>query len=92
MNAEAGKFGKVLAKPEYDWPNDLVNPRVNSIKIIFTAGYASTALIPADIRTAILLHAANLFANRGDCGTCTNKAGAPVTSMAIYAKHRVIRL
>lgn len=91
--AEAGKLANVLAQPDFIWPYDLVEPKVDSIKITFVAGFGNDPkFVPADIRNAILLHASNLFANKGDCGDCGNKEGAPANAVAIYAKNKVVNL
>lgn len=53
----------------------------NGIKITYIAGYGSNRTdVPANIRRGIIMIAAHLYTNRGDCdgGNCVMKSGANV--------------
>jgi len=53
----------------------------NAIKVTYIAGYGSNRTdVPANIRRGIIMIAAHLYTNRGDCdgGNCVMKSGANV--------------
>lgn len=59
-------YSKVLPMPNQSWPND-VDPVLQSIHITFKAGYGSAADVPSALKQAVLMIAAGLYSNRGDC-------------------------
>lgn len=66
-----------------------------NVIIEFTAGYGDASTdIPADIKQAILLMVSDLYANRGDCCSCTNADGSvtitPSSAKAILDQYRII--
>lgn len=77
------------------WPN--VDKRLQAIKITFKAGYGDDdSFIPAGYKQAILMHVANLYSNRGDCGGgCSSSvtiSTAPNESKSFYCQQRIINL
>ena len=56
--------GRIVLKPNASWPSDVLHP-LNPIEITFTCGYGATsASVPAAIRSAMLLIVADLYENR----------------------------
>lgn len=70
-----------------------IEPRPQAITIEFEAGYASTDVIPSDLKNALLAHATAVYQNRGDCspdsGGCDCKF-APAEAMAVYKQYRIL--
>jgi uncharacterized phiE125 gp8 family phage protein len=67
-NYDADTFstpGKVAPKPTYTWPTDVYDG-VNAITVVYVAGHASTTLLPAPLREAMLLTIADWYRNRVD--------------------------
>ena len=58
--------GRIVLKPNASWPSDVLH-HLNPIEIIFTCGYGATsASVPAAIRSAILLIVSDMYENRTD--------------------------
>lgn len=72
-----------LIAPTTYWPQS--KNIQQAIKITFTAGYL---VLPANLYEALLVHTANAYMNRGDCGCeCKN---APSESQAAYRQMRIL--
>jgi len=84
-------YSRIFLKPDQCWPTDVANiPQAIIIK--FDAGYGTSSTdVPSALRGALLQHAANFYANRGDC-SCDG-AGAelalPAQSKKIYQQYRI---
>jgi uncharacterized phiE125 gp8 family phage protein len=61
---QASEPNKILQASGYTWPS--VRGFTNDVKIRFVSGYASAALVPAALRSAILLIVGHLYENRED--------------------------
>ena len=86
-NTVESAFSELLLVDGQSWPTDL-DKRKQAVKIDFTTGYGDdSADIPPDIRTAIKMHVANAFANRGDC---MNAKWLPTAAALTYANNRII--
>jgi len=60
-------YSRVVLAEDQSWPTDKDN-RLQSVKIIFKAGYGDDSSdIPAEIRNGLLAHVCSLYENRGDC-------------------------
>jgi|TARA_Y100000310_G_scaffold320268_1_gene376545 uncharacterized phiE125 gp8 family phage protein len=93
VNPEAGKLANLLLAPEQTWPTDAISPRPSAIRITFVVGFGDNDTdVPADIRLAILEHATQMFANRGDCASDSCAGLLPAISKGIYNKHKVVNL
>lgn len=79
-------FSSILLSDGKSWPTD-VDKREQSVKIDFIAGYGTDeSSIPEDIKTAIKMHVANAYQNRGDC---ISQMFLPATSRSIYELNRI---
>jgi len=91
-------FSFVVPASGKDWPTD-GDEILHSIEFDFVAGYTA-ANIPSDLKHALLLHLAAMWANRGDCSGAwsgVNAAGCagcplPPGAQAIYSQHRIYDL
>jgi len=78
----------------YTWPTD-VNYKRQSVYVEFTAGFSATdsrCSIPADLRIAILTHAAKVYETRGDCGCDPELCGVPGQAKSTYNQYKILRL
>ncbi len=77
-------FGRLCLKLGVTWP--VFTRTSNGLKVTFVAGYEA---VPEDVKHAILLMAAWLYTNRGDCSdeTCSGSCGA----MGVLARYKVLR-
>jgi uncharacterized phiE125 gp8 family phage protein len=83
-------YSKIILNQNKYYPTD-GDSEVQSIKIIFTAGYGTEISdIPPSIYLAILNHIAALYENRGDCDAASIASSLPNTSRAIYNSFRLI--
>jgi len=57
--------GRIVLPYGRSWPSETLYPS-NPITIEFVCGWTSAALIPAQIRTAVKMYAAKLYASRGE--------------------------
>jgi uncharacterized phiE125 gp8 family phage protein len=81
-------FSKVV--PTGNWPTN-TDDRLQAVEVIFKAGYTSST-IPDDLKHAILMHVAQLYANRGDCTPpSSSNAGCHLPQYArnIYQLNRI---
>lgn len=80
------KPGRMALKSGQNWPIAL-RP-TNAIDVVFTAGYADSASVPASIKSAIKALSGYLYSNRGDDGCCESGsayiASGAQNIMAIY--------
>lgn len=82
-------YSKIMQADGESWPTDL-DKRAQAVRVDFIAGYGdSSDDIPPDIRTAIKMHVANAFANRGDC---MNAAFLPEASRLTYGSNRIMEI
>ena len=54
--------GRLVLKDGYTWPSTKNN--ANSVTVIYVAGYGLEAAVPQDLKQAVLLLTAHLYANR----------------------------
>lgn len=86
-------FSRLASTDGKSWPNDS-DRRMQAVKVTLTAGYGDTWAMPADLKQAILSHAAFLYANRGDC-TSGEAASASVVDVippcarAVYERYKI---
>lgn len=86
-STEEVDFSSIFLADGKSWPSEIDN-RKEAIKIEFTAGYGPDSdSIPFDIKTAIKMHVANAFWNRGDCSDATF---IPNGSYGTYNQYRII--
>ncbi|MDX2308077.1 MAG: hypothetical protein NW216_07560 [Hyphomicrobium sp.] len=69
---------RVVLGADAEWPDIAV--RDDAVRAVYEAGWADVASVPADVKLAILMTAAKLDANRGDCG-CDDGGGGTVYAM-----------
>ena len=71
------RLSRIVLKSGYTWPTGLREAK--GIMVSYTCGYgASASYVPQAIRQAVLMMAAHMYANRGDCmdpSTCVNACG-----------------
>jgi len=88
-NTIESAYSSLLLNDGEAWPTDVDNRR-HAVRIDFTAGYGGESSdIPSDIRTAIKMHVANAFTNRGDC---MNAKWIPVAAAMTYANNRIMEI
>jgi hypothetical protein len=76
---------RLLLKPDASWPSNL-RP-LSAVAITYVAGYgATTASVPAAIRNGILIHAASLYEQRGQCEDAMD---IPPGAKQLYKQYRV---
>lgn len=81
-------YSHLIPLPGQQWPVGAVDDRQQAVEIIFDAGFgADESFVPEDIKTAIKLHVAAVFANRGDCN---DKTLMPARTAAIYGANRIL--
>lgn len=85
-------YSEIGLNPGYSWPENVLRT-LDAVRITFKSGFADTdAGISADWKTAILAHAASLWANRGDCSESGCANSLPGSSFAFYSQNRIISL
>lgn len=84
-NPDKDQCGRVVLRNLATWPVALRS--ADAVKIAYTAGYAS---VPSTLKQAIMMMAAHLYTNRGDCDpeTCAKACGA----MALLWAYKVQRV
>jgi hypothetical protein len=88
-NTIESAFSAIFLNDGQAWPSDVDNRR-QAVRIDFTAGYGDeSADIPPDLITAIKMHVANAFANRGDCA---NAKWLPSTAALTYANNKIMEI
>ena len=88
-NTVESAYSSILLVDGQSWPPDLDN-RAQAVRIDFVAGYGPDSDdIPGDLKTAIKMHVANAFANRGDCAS---GAFLPKSARATYSLNRIMEL
>ena len=88
-------YSEVLTLEGNSWPTDSDN-RLQAIKITFKTGFGDDETdIPDQFQEAIMAHAAQMWANRGDCDISSSadvKAAVPPASRIIYMQNRIENL
>lgn len=83
------EYSRILLVDGESWPTD-IDSREQAVRIDFTAGYGATSDdIPEDVKTAIKMHIANAFANRGDC---VDGKFLPPGAKGIYLQNRILEI
>lgn len=91
-NSAENDYSEILQKADTDWPTDVEN-RLQTVTITFTCGlFVNAAAVSANWIIAIMNHAANLEANRGDCSSSSCMNLAPPASLAFYEQERIINI
>lgn len=98
----SGEFSRIQPKYGKTWPvtnSEFVS--LNNAELLFTAGYGVGEL-PAPLKTAIMMHVAALWSNRGDCGGVSSgsaysgrnasNSNIPAAAQAIYRQHSIVDL
>lgn len=88
-------YSEVLTLEGQSWPSDTDN-RLQAIKITFKTGFGDADTdIPDCYQSAIMAHAANMWANRGDCDVASSadvKSAVPPVARIVYAQNRIENL
>ena len=95
-NTEEEDYSEVLNNTNQEWPTNVLQ-RLQAVRIDFICGMgANESQIAACWKDAILAHATNLWANRGDCGGCPTgsvvKSAVPPSSHDFYLTKRIHNL
>jgi uncharacterized phiE125 gp8 family phage protein len=88
-------YSRIKLAPTYIWPQ--VFNKEQAVRITFTAGYGAAASVPSAIKLAISMMVANLYENRGDCGTAEAGCGPCATGIPSGARglldsYRIVEL
>ena len=90
-NTIEADYSKIFLNKNENWPSD-VQDVPQAIQISFDAGYGTLSIdVPADIRGALLQHAALFYENRGDCA-CDGvgaELSLPSQSRKIYDLYKI---
>ena len=65
-SADPDLWARVVLREGAIWPTDLRN--VDSIETLYTVGYGTASEVPPSIKQGVLIVAAYMYENRGDCG------------------------
>ena len=90
-------YSELLLADGQRWPTDIDN-RLQAIEIEFKAGLGDDAdAVYAKapwVKSGVLAHVANMYANRGDCGDCGDSSGAylPKVARHLYLQNRIENL
>lgn len=90
-------YSRIIIDDPTTFPSDKAD-RVQSVKVVFTAGYGESETdIPTEIRLALLTHVAYLFNDRGDCscdeGSMSSwMSSLPTTVRRVYNNYRISQL
>lgn len=88
-NTLESDYSEVLLAEDQCWPEDK-DQGLQSIKITFVSGFGDTSAdVPEDIKTALLMHVTHLYQNRGDC---SNEGMIPSMVNSIYLQSRIENL
>lgn len=83
------EYSRILLVDGESWPTD-IDSREQAVRIDFMAGYGATSDdVPEDVKTAIKMHIANAFANRGDC---VDGKFLPPGAKGIYLQNRILEI
>jgi len=84
-------WGRVVLRDSSVWPPNLREAR--AIRVQYTVGYGDDAEdVPSSIRQGLLMVAAYMYTNRGDCPSDTTKCVAAAGASASLAFYRVMRV
>lgn len=84
-------FPIIYLKKDQEWVSGVDNVP-QAIKIVFVAGYGSTAdAVPSEVKMGLLNHVAFLYENRGDCG-CDDASALQSGAKALYDSVKIIDL
>lgn len=82
-------YSKVVLNYNKSWPSDIM-PRLQSIRMTFTAGYGATDTnIPQELQQGMLQHICYLYANRGDGSNESDYAELPGSTKLIYKNFQI---
>ncbi len=89
------EFSLVLPNPQQAWPQDILFGRLQSVEILFIAGWADAADFKerwADLWQALLIHMAYVFQNRGDCSVANGCqcSAAPAEALMVYNQYLIV--
>jgi uncharacterized phiE125 gp8 family phage protein len=88
-------YSNVLTLEGQSWPSDADN-RLQAIQITFKSGFGdSDEDIPDCYQSAIMAHAANMWANKGDCDVASSadiQSAVPPSARIIYLQNRIENL
>ena len=84
-------YSELLLLDGQDWPDD-VDLRMQAVKITFNSGFGTEAVVPQELKEAILLIATALYANRGDCSESGCKDFTPAAAKMILLQNRIENL
>jgi len=96
-NTIENDYSELLLADGQRWPTDIDN-RLQAIEIEFKAGLGDDAdAVYAKapwVKSGVLAHVANMYANRGDCGDCGDSSGAylPKVARHLYLQNRIENL
>jgi uncharacterized phiE125 gp8 family phage protein len=88
------KIIPVTQTPTPDFPSvwAITDNVPQGIQISFVAGFGANAtFVPDELKTAMLMHSASIYTNRGDCSpdgcSCST---APAMALAVYNQYRIL--
>lgn len=90
------KIIPVTQTPTPDFPSvwAIADNVPQGIQISFVAGFGANAtFVPDELKTAMLMHCASIYTNRGDCSpsdTSCSCATAPAMALAVYNQYRIL--
>jgi hypothetical protein len=89
-NTLEGDYSEVLTVDQAQWP-DNTDVRKQAIVITFKAGFSVT---PEWVTEGVAQHVAEMYTNRGDCGSCGDTEGKhlPAVARALYMQNRIENL
>ena len=76
---------RLLLNPNAYWPGNL--RAAGGCEIVYVAGYGKSSSVPQPIKTGILIHAASLYEQRGQC---TDAMALPPGAEQLYRPYRVV--
>jgi len=82
--------GRIALKHNQSWPD--TRGEINSVTVDFVAGYANAAAVPSELKTAIHLTVAHIYANRENVVVGTITAEVPQTAKDLFMHHRVLEV
>lgn len=84
--------GRIVLNPNVSWPSDVLHP-LNPIEITFTCGYGATsASVPAAIRSAVLLMVSDMYEYRTDMTDKTVNYSGAITNLLMSFRDWAFRI
>ena len=91
-------YSEVVTLPDQEWPDDSLR-KMQNIVITFICGLSATSTLfqaeHPNLFNAIMMHAVDMYENRGDCATsaCTAcSRAAPAAAQGIYLQCQIINI